>query len=159
MVSTSAGVVAAVALLLSIGLFRPVAAASVGALALVLSVSAAAGSLPLPLTENGITYLSGGFDREEALAMLAEARSYPLSLVFSAGQRHDPVADVKVAIKDAAGKLLLDTYATGPIMLVRLPAGRYTISALQSSPGAPLQQSVQVAARGEERLDFHWPQS
>jgi hypothetical protein len=44
-------------------------------------------------------------------------------------------------------------------MLVRLPAGRYTISALQSSPGAPLQQSVQVAARGEERLDFHWPQS
>jgi hypothetical protein len=113
----------------------------------------------VPLTENGITYLSGGFDREEALAMQAEARSYPLSLVFSAGEHKDPVADVKVTIKDAAGKLLLDTYATGPIMLVTLPAGRYTITAQKSTPGPLLQQSAQVAARGEERVGFHWPQS
>jgi hypothetical protein len=130
-----------------------------GALALALSVSAAAGTLPVPVTENGITYLSGGFDREEALAMQAEARSYPVSLAFSAGERNESVADVKVTIKDAAGKLLLDAYATGPIMLVRLPAGRYTISALKSTPGALLQRSVQVAARSEERVDFHWPQS
>jgi hypothetical protein len=133
-------------------------AVSVGAFALALSVSAAAGTLPVPVTENGITYLSGGFDQEEALAMQAEARSYPVSLVFSAGERKESVADVKVTIKDAAGKLVLDTYATGPIMLVRLPAGQYTISAQKSTPDALLERSVQVAGRSAERLDFHWPQ-
>jgi hypothetical protein len=132
-------------------------AASVGALAFALSVSAAAGTLPVAVTENGITYLSGGFDHEEALAMQAEARSYPVSLVFSAGERNESLADVKVTIKDTAGKVLLDAFSTGPIMLVKLPAGQYTISALKSSPGAQLQRSVQVTARSEQRLDFHWP--
>jgi hypothetical protein len=133
--------------------------ALLGGLPLSLSVSAAAAILPVSVTENGVTYLSGGFDPEEALAMQAEARSYPLSLVFSAGERSEPLADVKVTIKDAAGKVLLDDFSTGPIMLVRLPAGQYTISALKSSPDVRLQRSVQVMARSEERLDFHWPRS
>jgi len=130
-----------------------------GGLALALSVSAAAGPLPVAVKENGITYLSGGFDHEEALAMQAEARSYPLRLVFSAGERNEPLADVKVTIKDTAGKVLLDVFSTGPIMLVMLPAGQYTISALKSSPGAALQRSVQLTAQSEERLDFHWLES
>jgi len=130
-----------------------------GALALAFSVSAAAGPLPVAVKENGITYLSGGFDPEEALAIQAEARSYPLRLVFSAGERDESLADVKVTIEDTAGEVLLDTVSTGPIMLVRLPAGRYTIRALKSSPDIGLQRSVQVTAQSEERLDFHWPQS
>jgi len=105
--------------------------------------------------ENGITYLSGGFDPEEALAMQAEARSYPLRLVFSAGERAESLADVKVTIEDTAGKALLDAVSTGPIMLVRLPAGRYTIRAVKSSPDIGLQLSVQVTAQSAERLDFH----
>jgi hypothetical protein len=129
------------------------------ALALAISVSAAAGTLPVPVTENGITYLSGGFDPEEALAMQAEVRSYPLRLVFSSGERNDSLADVKVTIKDTAGKVLLDTFSAGPIMLVDLPAGRYTISARKSSSGPVLERSVQVTARSDERLDFHWPVS
>jgi len=130
-----------------------------GALALAFSVSAAAGPLPVAVKENGITYLSGGFDPEEALAMQAEARSYALRLVFSAGERNESLADVKVTIEDTAGEVLLDAVSTGPIMLVRLPAGRYTIRALKSSPDIGLQRSVQVTAQSEERLDFHWPQS
>jgi hypothetical protein len=130
-----------------------------GALALALSFSAAAAPLPVPVTENGITYLSGGFDPEEALVMQAEARRYPLRLVFSAGERNEFLADVKVTIRDTAGKVLLDTYATGPIMLVGLPAGEYTIRAAKVSPDAPMQGSVEVTANGEARLDFHWPQS
>jgi hypothetical protein len=134
-------------------------AAIVGALGLVVSVYAAAGTVPVPLTENGITYLSGGFDREEALAIQAEARGYSLSLGFSAGERRESLADVKVTIKDSAGKVVLDTFSTGPIMLVKLPAGQYTISASKSSPGARLESKVQLTARSEQRLDFHWPQS
>jgi len=127
-----------------------------GALALALSVAAAAGTLPVPVTENGITYLSGGFDREEALAMEAEARSYPLSLAFSAGERNESLSDVKVRIEGTAGELLLDAYSSGPIMLVRLPAGEYTVSASRSSPDVQLRRTVRVTARGEGRLDFHW---
>jgi hypothetical protein len=134
-------------------------AAALGAFALALSVSAAAAPLPTPVTENGITYLSGGFDPEEALAMQAEAPRYPLRLVFSAGERNEFLADVKVTIRDAAGKVLLDTYASGPIMLVKLPPGAYTIRAAKVSPDVPMQGSVQVTASGEARLDFHWPQS
>jgi hypothetical protein len=45
------------------------------------------GPPPVTVKENGITYLSGGFDPEDALAMQAQARNYSLRLVFSVGER------------------------------------------------------------------------
>ena len=130
-------------------------AASTGALALALAFSAAA-ALPQPKTENGITYLAGGIGHDEAVAMKAEAKDYPLSMVFSAGKHNAYLADVKVTIKDRAGKALLDTVAGGPLMLVKLPAGKYALTAAMKG-GKTLHRTVQVKAHGDRQVVFHWP--
>jgi hypothetical protein len=133
-----------------------------GAVALGLAVPAWAGSamdytLPQSKTENGITYLSGGVGKPEAAAMRDEARHYPLSMVFSAARDNEFLADVQVTIKNNAGKEVLSTVSDGPIMLVRLPAGRYTVAA--EAHGKTLHRSVQVPAKGDQQVSFHWAQA
>ena len=130
-------------------------AASSGAVALALAFSAAAAALPQPKTENGITWLAGGIGHDEAAAMKAEAKDYPLSMVFSEGKHNAYLANVKVTIKDRAGKAVLDTVARGPIMLVKLPAGKYALAAMED--GKTLHRTVQVKAHGDRQVVFHWP--
>ena len=130
-----------------------------GAIALGLSFPAWAGSameytLPQTKTENGITYMSGGVGKPEAGAMREEARHYPLSMIFSAAKDNEFLADVKVDIKNTAGKEMLNAVSDGPIMLVKLPAGSYTIAA--EAHGKTLHRTVQVPARGDHQVSFHW---
>jgi hypothetical protein len=101
---------------------------SAATLTVAFSVAAHSASLPSAQTVNGITFLSGGIGHEEASVLKAEAKNYPLSLLFTAGPRHAFVSKVKVTIKDKAGKVVLDSTSDGPIMLVKLPAGEYRIS-------------------------------
>lgn len=126
-----------------------------GAMALALALPAFASILPEPQTLNGITYLSGGIGQDEAAAMKAEAKRYPLSIILSEGKHDAYVANAKVTIADAGGKMLLDAVSVGPIMLVKLPAGHYRISAMVA--GKTLQREAQVKAKGDEQVLFHWP--
>jgi hypothetical protein len=127
------------------------------ALAAAFSLAAGAATPTAPQTANGVTYLSGGIGREEVAAIKAEAKNYPLSLVFSAGPRHAFVADVSVTIKDKAGKVLLDSVSGGPIVLLKLAPGRYTVHAFQG--GVALNRTVHVAAHGSKQLVLHWPKA
>ena len=129
-------------------------AVTAGALALAFSVSAFAASLPDPQTQNGVTFLSGGIGKDEAAAMKAEAGHYPLSIVMSEGRHDAYVANAKVSITDKAGRLLLDAVSEGPIMLVKLPAGRYHVSAMED--GKTLVRDVLVGAKGGQQVVFHW---
>lgn len=130
---------------------------SAGALALALAVPAFAAALPQPKTEHGITYLSGGVGEDQSAAMKAEAKHYPLSLVFSAGKYGEYLANVPVTIKDPTGKVVLDAVADGPIMLVKLPPGRYSVAATRK--GSALHEAVAVKAKGDTQVAFHWPQA
>lgn len=132
-------------------------AVSAGALALALALPAISATLPQPKTENGVTYVTGGIGHDESAAMKTEAKRYPLSLVFSAGKHDEYVADVKVSIKDKAGKQVLDTVSTGPIMLVKVLAGRYAITATKDEK--TLHRTVQVKAKGDRQVGFHWPKA
>jgi len=125
-----------------------------GAIALALALHAVGATLPQPKMENGITYLSGGIGNDEAVAMKAEAKSYPLSMIFSAGKDNEYLADVKVNIKDKAGKDVLNAVSNGPIMLVKVPAGRYTVTAERN--GKSLHHAVHVNHKGGKQVYFHW---
>lgn len=132
----------------------------VGALALGLALPAAAAmmtqsALPQPKTENGITYISGGVGKTEAAAMKSEARHYPLAMVFSADKDNEYLAAVHVTIENKAGKKLLSTVSDGPLMLVKLPAGMYRVTA--EVKGRTLNRTVHVPTAGERQLNFHWP--
>ena len=126
------------------------------AMALAVALPALA-ALPHPKMENGISYLSGGVGRDQALAMEKAERHYPLSMVFSAGKRGAFLADVNVTIKNKAGKTLLDTNADGPIMLVQLPAGDYSIDA--RAEGRTLHRIAKVASKGDTNVSFNWPRA
>jgi len=133
-----------------------------GAVALGLVLPAWAGSamdytLPQAKTENGITYLSGGVGKPEAAAMWREAREYPLSMIFSAAKDNEFLADVQVTIKNKAGKEMLSAVSDGPIMLVKLPAGKYNVAV--ESHGKTLHRTVQVPAKGDRQVSFHWTQA
>lgn len=133
---------------------------TIGALALGLALPVLAvprASLPQPRTDHGVTYLSGGIGHEEALAMKAEAKHYPLSMVFSEGKRGEYLANVDVTIRNSLGRIVLTTVSDGPIMLLKLPAGEYKIAA--TSNGKTLHRSVMVAHKGDMALSFNWPQA
>jgi hypothetical protein len=115
-----------------------------------------AATLPQARTENGVTYINGGVGRDEATAMKAQAKHYPLSLMFSAGKQNEFLADVKVTIKDQAGKEILET-AAGPILLVNVPAGTYAVAA--DANGTTLHRTVRVGAKGDKQIVFHWPKA
>ena len=129
-------------------------AASAGALALACALPAAASAIPQAMEANGITYVSGGIGSDEAKAMKAEAKHYPLSMVFSAGKNNEYLANVGVTIKDPSGKVVFDETSDGPIMLLKLEPGRYRIEA--SRDGKPEWRTVQVPAKGARQVAFHW---
>jgi hypothetical protein len=115
----------------------------------------ASGMLPNTQTRDGITYMSGGFGKAEADAMKEEAKHYPLSIIFSENKNNEYLADVDVVIRDTSGKIVLNAPSSGPIMLVRLPEGKYTIAA--EAHGKTLHRTAKVTPMSDRRLYFHWP--
>ena len=129
-----------------------------GAIALGLALPAFAAthaSLPAAKSEGNVTYLSGGIGKDEALAMKRAEKDYPLSMVFSEGKHNEYVADVRVTIKDKTGKTVLNTVSNGPIMLARLPAGTYSVTAEMG--GKAQHRTAKVSDKGDVMESFHWP--
>jgi hypothetical protein len=84
--------------------------------------------------------------------MRAAMKDHPLSLLFA---RADGayLAEVAVTIKNANGATALEMRASGPVCLIDLPAGRYTIEA--ATEGVTKNQSVTVGS-GPKTADFRF---
>ena len=122
-----------------------------------LSVSNLYGADLQSLINAHINYVNGGIGQEEAEALRAEARIYPLELMFSRrgdGERAEFVADVHLQIVDAAGQVIVDRASQGPIFLARLPDGHYTISA--EFQGRTQTRRVALGNGRRESLSFFW---
>jgi hypothetical protein len=116
----------------------------------------ATSELPPELTQGNITYITGGIGHDEAMAMRRQEAQYPLSLEFvkRAGPVGEYLAGVNVTIKDRQGKTKLETVADGPIVLARLPVGKYTVSA--ELDGQIKNRDVVIVTQKPERLVFEW---
>lgn len=111
-------------------------------------------NLPPEESEGAIAYMSGGIDRDQASAMQHAASEYSLELEFLLGKAHEVPAYVPVTIKDMAGNLILDRASDGPLMLVQLPDGRYTVTAQNS--GKTETVDVNLAPGQHKTLAFDW---
>ena len=128
---------------------------TIGALSLGLAGMAFAQSdLPPAQTFGGVSYLTGGIGLDESKAIKAAEKDFSLSLLFAQTKRGEFVSDVKVSIKDKAGKTVLEAVSEGPVLLARLPAGAYTVSA--DYGGKVMVKKVQVVAKGVTRAGFVW---
>lgn len=126
-----------------------VALACVGASALTLVQAQSA--LPAMRSEGAVSYVCGGIGTDESTAMRAAMKSHPLSLLFA---RADGayLADVSVTLSGGAGAPVT-LRAAGPVCLLDLPAGSYTVEA--SLEGTSKRQSVTVGG-APKTLDFRF---
>ena len=104
-------------------------------------------------TSNGFSYLSGGFgeDERERLRNITVGDNLELSFAL---QNKEYLGGANVLIKDAKGNNVLEAISEGPLFLVDLPAGSYTVEA--TAMGKTLKQAVHVPSKGHARVYFAW---
>ena len=121
---------------------------------------AQAQALPQARSQGSIEYVTGGVGKEEADALKQASSDYSLTLeLASSGPTPEGrtagayVADAVVVIRDAQGREVLNTRTDGPLLLARLPPGKYTIGADWN--GVHKQTAVDLgAARRHIVFDF-----
>ena len=135
---------------------RDVGIAFASLLGAAISVHAAqVSNLPPERVAGVASYVSGGVSDGEVQRFQAAFKQYPLivELYEHGGARDEYTADADVRITDHKGTTVLEQRADGPFMLVRLPAGDYTVSASlhgESLPG----HKVHVTDSGHARSVF-----
>lgn len=93
--------------------------------------SFAQAQIPDTQYSQGISYISGGVGEEEAQAIIAEAKQWPLLLELSQLEngRGVWIFGAKIKILNTQKKIIFDAQADGPYMLVNLSQGDYLIEA------------------------------
>ena len=102
---------------------------------------------------DGMPFTSGGVGIESIDRLNSRSSEFNLKLVFALSSG-EYVSGVKVVVRDAKGKPLLDTSSEGPWFMARLPDGIYQIAATLS--GKTVNRRISV---GEEKLrvvNFRW---
>lgn len=110
------------------------------------------GNIPAFQISGPLHYSCGGIGSDESTAMRAEMKHYPLSLLFA---RKDGgyLANMSVDIQGTTGNPI-QFNASGPVCLLKLPAGRYTVKATTQG-GTSQTQTVEVTRNGHT-LDFRY---
>lgn len=111
------------------------------------------GAMPAWKGEGATRYVCGGIGSDESTAIRAAMKDHPLALLFA---RDDGayLADLQVEIKGADGASALSLRASGPVCLIDIPAGRYTIEAT-TQKGESKRQTVTVGS-GSKTASFRF---
>jgi hypothetical protein len=110
--------------------------------------------LPQPKTQGAVTYLNGGVGDEEIRYIKQSMKDYDLALLFSRSSG-EYVASVAVTVKDMKGDTVLDVPSVGPYLLVKLPAGKYSVIA--EYQGDSKARPVTVKSHASPLVSFAWP--
>lgn len=111
---------------------------------------------PSPVTRGVATYVSGGIGQAEADALRHMAMGYPVEMTFAQQNqgRNEFVAGVDLRVTDSAGHAVVDVKDGGPLLLLRLPDGHYTVTA--NYEGHVKTQRVDVSKGHHDRIGFLW---
>jgi hypothetical protein len=106
--------------------------------------------------ENGISYVSGGVgdDQQNALASASNQFNMKLTMSMRDGKY---VGGGDIRIEDQHGKTVLDTHATGPMFLAKLPAGHYKVHV--NAEGRTFTRDVNVQNSGQQQIAVQVPAS
>lgn len=105
--------------------------------------------------ENEVTFVSGGIGFCESQEMRRISHEYQLELLFleKTASRESFLAGVPVQITDSKGSLAVDTITKGPLLLAKMPAGRYVITA--SHNGIVKTHHLRIDNK-HQRVVFSW---
>jgi hypothetical protein len=88
--------------------------------------------------------ISGGVGEESRAQLKAREHEFNLKLVFTLVEGNY-LADVRVAVSNAAGQVVVEHVAEGPFLLAQLPPGSYTVTAVYG--GQPQTRAIRVGER------------
>lgn len=126
-------------------------------LVLVAAAPVAAAQGAALMTEGAVRYACGGAGVEERQALKALEGEANLKLLFLTQKRGGFLADAEVTVADAAGKVQLRTVAGGPVCVLRLPEGRYRVSASLGGVTRTASARVPAQAGRPQSLVFSFP--
>ena len=122
-----------------------------------LACAAAARTVEAAVTPpTDVQYLNGGIGKEQADRMRGVSAQYPVAMTFTERNQglDEFVADVHLRVMDSHGDTLLDLASQGPIFLLRLPQGEYSVAA--EHRGDVKTQRFDVVAGHRDKLVFSW---
>lgn len=104
----------------------------------------------------GISYITGGVGQEETLAILAEAKQWPLTLELSQIDNGRGVWIFGAAIKITNSKkqTIFDAQADGPYMLINLESGDYMLDAIYQ--GVVQKRLLSIKADSPQKISIFW---
>ncbi len=102
-----------------------------GALSLIaIAAGSVATAAPEIRFQNEIAYVSGGVGRDERDTMHAMAGRFNVRLNVVSAKTGEALSDVEISVVDDRGKLRLRVRTEGPLLYMRLPRGRYQMTAM-----------------------------
>jgi hypothetical protein len=109
--------------------------------------------------QGNVEYVSGGIALDESTAFKEAMSNYPLAMTFASriGDHNAYASDVKVVIRDRQDQSVLDVTSDGPYLLVKLPPGKYHVSATYENKTQS--EDVSVGATGTRQIVFEWRQA
>lgn len=113
---------------------------------------------PIQETRGGIAILHGGVGFEERAALEQKAAAdYNLKLTFARKGSGAYLFGVKVVVRNKQGAVVIDTTASGPLLLAKLPDGEYTISATEQDTALVQTIAIKGGARRDWVFRFDLP--
>lgn len=112
--------------------------------------------LPATQTENNIQFIEGGVGLGESQAIAAESNQWPVELVFSQkdGNKSEWVANVLLVIMDAQGNSVFSHQVNGPMLLLQLKPGKYSLESTYE--GRKLVKQVMVIHGQHQKVEINW---
>ena len=123
---------------------------------LMLALGLAQAQVPPTQSVKGIDFIMGGIGSDESQALHAESKWWPLTIEFSEHTSDGDVwiSDARVRIANAMDQTIFDQVCDGPMLLVNLPPGGYTIAAQHKA--SIKVQKIQVVKGESRRISMHW---
>lgn len=108
-----------------------------------------------PQSYESIQYITGGIGNAEQNEMKSSQKDYNLLMTFSAVKDQAFLSDVAVQIVDKDNKKVFDVANTGPYLNVKLPDGKYELTATYK--GETRKHAFTLAKGKAETAVLRWP--
>jgi hypothetical protein len=123
---------------------------------LIVLSSWALAKIPETQHSQNIAYITGGIGEEETVAILADAKQWPLLLEMSQLENGRGVWIFGATIKIMSSKkqIIFDAQADGPYMLINLESGDYVIEATYQ--GVMQKRALSIKAGSPQKISLFW---